>query len=91
MPRATTSRLFSTPELTLAPFPTAPPYDAAGDREPVYHPGQKTGAHTRAATRLQRDRVGHSHTQDHRRPAPMTAPTRSTSESDLIKVAYAHD
>jgi hypothetical protein len=41
MPRATTSRLFPTPELTLAPFPTAPPYDAAGDRGPVYHPGRR--------------------------------------------------
>jgi hypothetical protein len=26
-------------------------------------------------------------TRDHRRPAPMTAPTRSTSDSDLVKVA----
>ena len=30
-------------------------------------------------------------TQEHRRPAPTTAPTRSTSDSDLVKVAYAHD
>ena len=27
----------------------------------------------------------------HKRPAPVTAPTRSTSDSDLVKVAYAHD
>ncbi len=57
----------------------------------MHHPGQKTGAHTGATTRPQRERRRHSHTRDPRRPAPITAPTRSTSDSDLVKVAYAHD
>src|SRR5687768_10671380 len=86
-PRATYrrgSRLFPAPELTPPPFHgaalrTTPPYDAAGDSRPVHHPG----VHTGATTRPQRDCIRDSHTQDHTRPAPMTAPTRSTSDSDL--------
>src|SRR4051794_14275432 len=31
----------------------------------------------------------HSHDQTHRRPAPMSAHTRSTTDNDLVKVAYA--
>src|SRR4051794_32440265 len=33
----------------------------------------------------------HSHDQTHRRPAPMSARTRSTTDNDLVKVAYARN